>query len=54
MSSGGGTQDRQEKTYGHTATDFTNTRTPVRPERVLLWDGYILWVLLKWFESLDV
>ena len=34
MSSGSGTQDRQEQTYGHTATDFTNTSTPVRPERV--------------------
>ena len=34
MSSGSGTQDRQKQAYGHTATDFTDTCTLVRPERV--------------------
>ena len=34
MSSGSGTQDQQEQAYGHTTTEFTDTSTPVRPERV--------------------
>ena len=29
-----GTQDRQDQAHGHTTTDFTDTSTPVRPERV--------------------